>query len=109
MCKHEYYLSRGKAFEKDKTLSKYKFEIDAEPSSKKKSKKPTPVSSDHYKLYESVLPTVKTINNFKHVLAIQHEKDAALALHNVKNWVKSKLHFDSTHRSKIDNDWPWLI
>ena len=65
-------------------LSQYKFEIDAE-SSKKNSKKPTPTSSDHYKLYGNVLPTTKTKNDFTQVLVIQHEKDAAPALYNIKD------------------------
>ena len=39
----------------------------------------------------------------------QTEKEAATALYNMPDDMKSTLHFDSTQRSKIDGDWPCLI
>ena len=41
-------------------------------------------------------------------MAIQNEKDGALALKNMKAGDKCTLHFDYTQRSKIDGDWPCL-
>ena len=55
------------------------------------------------------MPSAKTINDYKLTLAIQTEKEAATALYNMPDDVKSTLHFDSTQRSKIDGDWPCLI
>ena len=49
------------------------------------------------------------MKNYKLTLAIQAEKEAATALYNMPDDVKSTLHFDSTQRSKIDGDWPYLM
>ena len=68
-----------------------------------------PTSQEQYKIYENVLPSSKSINDFKQSMAIQTEKDAAAALHTKKDNVKCTLHYDSTQRSKIDGDWPCLI
>ena len=45
----------------------------------------------------------------KHVLAIQHEKEAATALHQIRPGTKLTLQFDTTSHSKIDGDWPSLV
>ena len=42
-------------------------------------------------------------------LAIQTEKEAATALYNMPDDVKSTLHFRSTQRSKIHGKWPCLL
>ena len=60
-------------------------------------------------MYEHVLPIAKTLNNHQHVLAIQHEKEAATALCQIQPDTKVTLHFDTTSRSKIDGGWPCLI
>ena len=56
-----------------------------------------------------MLPSTKSLNNHKQVLAIQHEKEAATALYMIQPGTKVTLHFDTTSRSKIDGDWPCLI
>ena len=96
---------------KDPSLSEYK--QDNPPSNKRQKldlpKKQVPKSLNEYKPYKNVLPSAKTINDYKLTLAIQTEKEAATALYNMPDDVKSTLHFDSTQRSKIDGDWPCLI
>ena len=67
-------------------------------------KKQVPKSLNEYKPYENALPTPKTINDYKLTLAIQTEKEAATALYNMPNDVKSTLHFDLIQRSRIDGD-----
>ena len=67
-------------------------------------KKHVPKSLNEYKPYENALPSPKTINDYKLTLAIQTEKEAATALYNMPNDVKSTLHFDSIQKSRIDGD-----
>ena len=67
-------------------------------------KKQVPKSPNEYKPYENALPSPKTINDYKLTLAVRTEKEAATALYNMPNDVKSTLHFDSIQRSRIDGD-----
>ena len=67
-------------------------------------KKHVPKSLNEYKPYENALPSPKTINDYKLTLAVRTEKEAATALYNMPNDVKSTLHFDSIQRSRIDGD-----
>ena len=60
-------------------------------------------------MYEHVLLSAKTLNNHKHVLAIQHKKEAATALYQIQPDTKVTLHFDTMSCSKIDGDCPCLI
>ena len=46
-------------------------------------------------MYEHVLLSAKTLNNHKHVLAIQHKKEAATALYQIQPDTKVTLHFDT--------------
>ena len=73
------------------------------------SKKEALSSQEQYRGDENVLPTAKTISDFKLNMPIQNNKDAVLALKNVKVGNKCTCHFDSTQRSKIDGDCPCLI
>ena len=52
------------------------------PSKRVKSaeKSEVPISVQDYTVYENVLPSPRVLNDHKHVLAIQHEKEAATAL-----------------------------
>ena len=79
------------------------------PPKRSKSKSTVAHTTKEWKAYEHVLPSAKTINNHKHVLAIQHEQDAAAALYQIQPGMKVTLHYDTTSRSKIDGDWPTLI
>ena len=72
-----------------------------------RSKKPR--SSDDYQIYEKVLPSSKSINNFKHKKAFIHEIEAANALINKKPTTNVALHFDTTTRSRREGDRPCLI
>ena len=110
LYKHNYFLSKDEAIERDPSLSEYK--QDNPPSNKRQKldlpKKQVPKSLNEYKPYKNVLPSAKTINDYKLTLAIQTEKEAATALYNMPD-VKLTLHFDSAQRSKTDGDWPCLI
>ena len=77
--------------------------------SQKKSQQLVAYTTKEWKVYEHVLPSPKTLNNHKHVLAIQHKKEAATALYQIQPDTKVTLHFDTTSCSKIDGDWPCLI
>ena len=110
MYDDEYYLSKEEAIEKDPSFeAERKKLVLPKPSKRTKTKETVPHTLDEWKMYENVLPSAKTINNHKQVLAIQHEKDAATALYNIPSGTKVTLHFDTTSRSKIDGDWPALI
>ena len=74
-----------------------------EPSKKK------PRTAEDYQSYSHVLPSEKSVNNFKHKKAIAQEIIAAKALHSKKSTTKVTLHYDTTSRSRIDGDWPALI
>ena len=109
MYKHEYYLDRDEAIEKDPSLAEFRDVIPKIKKVKTDDKWKTPVTMQEYKVYENMLPTAKTINEHKQILALQHEKDTATALRDIAPGVKVTLHYDTTTRSKIDGDWPSLI
>ena len=73
-----------------------------EPSSKK------PRTMEDYKAYRRVLPSVKSINTYKHMKAMSQEIDAAAALMKKDSQTKVTLHYD-TSRSRIPGEWPCLI
>ena len=108
---HNYFWSKDEAIERDPSLSENK--QDNPPTNKRKKldlpKKQVPKSLNEYRPDKNVFPSAKTINDYKLTLAIQTEKEVAAALYNMPDDVKSSLHFDSTQRSKIDDDWPCLI
>ena len=116
---HEYYLTKEEAIEKDESLQLLLKDQEEPIKPQPKPPKRLKVSTDHsvkrphsaidYKVYEFVLPVCKVLNDHKHVLAIHHEKDAAIALNGIQNGIKVTLHYDSTSRSQIDGDWPCLI
>ena len=51
----------------------------------------------------------KTINDYKQLLAVQEEADAANCLYNMPSNVKCTLHYGTTSRCKIDGEWPAII
>ena len=113
MYDDEYYVSKDEAIEKDPDLEYARKQVGAEtlpkPPKRAKCKETVPHKIEDWKVYENVLPSAKTINNHKHVMAIQQERDAATALNSISLTIKSTLHYDATTRSKIDGDWPALI
>ena len=62
----------------------------------------TPVTMLDYQLYENVLPSIKTSNEHKQILALQNERNPANDLRDLQPIVKITLHYDSTTFSKID-------
>ena len=114
MYDDQYYTSKEEAIEKDPCLETERNNLDKKnfPKPSKhvvKSEQKVPHKLEEWKAYKHVLPSAKTINNHKHVMAIQHERDAATALLNKSATTKVTLHYDATKRSKIDGDWPALI
>ena len=94
---HEFYLNVDE--------TPYNKEV-VEPAPKKTKR---PISKEDYMLYEYVLPTAKTISDYKHLQASQVECDASLALLNKQQNVKATLHYDTISRNSIDGEWPCLI
>jgi hypothetical protein len=105
---HKFYLSKEEATDNDPSLEEYRSE-GPKPAKRLRPKEKVPSTKNDYKVYENVLPSARTVNDFKQVLAIQHEQEAASALRTIKEGTKVTLHFDATSRSKIDGDWPCLI
>ena len=109
---HEYYLTKEEAIENDPSLEELRSESTT-PKSPKRSKskeKPTVAhTTKEWKVYEHVLLREKTLDNHKHVLAIQHKKEAATALYQIQPDTKVTLHFDIMLRNKIDGNFPSLV
>ena len=82
-----------------------------EPNRKRRriDNKPNPVKKEDYKNYKHVLPSARTITEYKQLQASQEERDSALALLNKETMVKVTLHFDTTSRNHIDGEWPSII
>ena len=74
-----------------------------EPPNKK------PRTSKDYVPYKNVLPSVKSINTYKHLKAMHQEIEAGEALMNKDAQTKVTLHYDTTSRSRIPGEWPCLI
>ena len=105
---HKFYLSKEEAIDNVPYLEEYRSE-DPKPAKRLRPKEKVPSTTNDYKVYENVLPSARTVNDFKQVLAIKHEQEAASALRTIEKGTKVTLHFVATSRSKIDGDWPCLI
>ena len=105
LYKHEFYLTKEEAKTERKEISQEHLPVDEQNNENVA----RPVKKEDYADYEFVLPSTKTIVDYKQLLSIQHEKDAALALKDIPEGIKVTLHYDTTQRSKIDGDWPCLI
>ena len=77
-----------------------------EPAAKRSKR---PLSKEDYQNYECVLPSAKTVSDYKHLQASEVECDAAIALIDKNKNVKVTLHYDTTSRNSIDGEWPSLI
>ena len=72
-------------------------------------KKPR-TSDDYVEHYTNVLPSRKVIADTKHLLSIQQERNAALALiETSEEESMTTLHYDTTTRKRINGEWPSLI
>ena len=56
-----------------------------------------------------VLLSVKSINTYKHLKAMQQEVEAGEALMKKHNQTKVTLHYDTTSHSRIPGEWSCLI
>ena len=65
---------------------------------------PTPVSARDCELYEHVLPSARTISDYKQMQASQVEQDATIALWSKDEKLKSTLHYDTTTYNTIDGE-----
>ena len=95
---HKYYL------QPPKPLSTIE-EVD-EPE-EPKNKKPRTV--DQYTEYKDVLPSAKTVNEYKHKKALHQEIQAAKLLVEKEETTKVTLHYDTTTQLRIEGEWPCLI
>ena len=103
-----FYLTKEEAIDNDPSLALYK-SVDPKPCKHSRKREKVPYSKEDYRVYEKILPTAKTINDYKQVQEIHQEQRAALALKSADNHVKVTLHYDTTSRSNIDGEWPSLI
>ena len=73
---------------------------------KKKDKKQV----NYRKRYSNVLPSTKVIADTKHLLAMQQERNAVLAILDASDdKLATTLHFDTTSRNSIKGQWPSII
>ena len=56
-----------------------------------------------------MLPSSRTISDYKQLQASEVERAAAMALYHKQPGAKATWHYDTTSRSSIDGDWPSLI
>ena len=64
--------------------------------------------ADYNNNYTDVLPSSKVIAETKHLLAIQQERNAALAILD-RSEEATTLQFDTTSRKRINGEWPSII
>ena len=80
-------------------------DAEAEPLAKKPC-----TSSDYNSRYTNVLPSSKVINDTKHLLAIQQERNAASAILDISDDDRvTTLHFDTASRKRINGEWSSVI
>ena len=70
--------------------------------------KPILSKKDHT-AYKDVLSSAGTLNNYKQLLAVQPDTDAANALFTVPSNVQCTFHYCMTSLCKIDGEWPSII
>ena len=117
MYDHHYYLSKEEAIQNDPYFSQHHEQQQEQnenmPCAKKmrwsNQKNKPPSNKEDYIPYQNVLPSAKTLNEYKLMLAVQEETEAANALFNIPESVKCTLHYDTTSRGKIDGDWPSIM
>lgn len=110
---HTYFLSKEEAIENDPNLAYLKVEVPPKKRRRLDEPKSTPrkplTTKTDYIPYKDVLPSARTLNDHKQLLAVQAEADAASALLAMDSSVRCTLHYDTTSRSKIDGEWPSII
>ena len=66
-------------------------------------------SKIQYRDYCEVIPSTKTIMKMKHLLAIQQERNTALALLDTVPSDPVTLHYDTTKRKHLNGEWPSIV
>ena len=66
-------------------------------------------SKKDYTPYKDVLPSARTLSDYKQLVVVQAEADATNALFTMPNSVQYILHCDTTSCCKIDGEWPSII
>ena len=67
------------------------------------------LSKIQYMDYCEVIPSTKTIMKMKHLLAIQQERNTALALSDTVPLDPVTSHFDTTKRKHLNGEWPSIV
>ena len=75
-----------------------------EPAEKKRRVTLTASDYENY-TYTYVIPSARTINDYKQMQASQVERDAACKLLSMDSHIKSTLHYNTTSRNRIDGEW----
>ena len=83
----------------------YELELPKQSDEPRKKKSRT---AEDYQLYANVLPSEKSVNNFKHKKALIQERSLQPNLCS-PGTTKVTLHYDTTSRIRNDGDWPSLI
>ena len=114
LYKHQLHLTKEEAIQHDPSFAvQYSDDELQEPEQKKTrlnlSTGKLPRTKNDYLQYKNVLPSPRTITDYKQYLAVQAESEAANALYNKSDAIKCTLHYDTTSRCKIDGDWPAII
>ena len=78
---------------------------DFEPVPKRPRK---PVTKEDCKEFAYVLPSARTIADYKHLLASEMECNVEVALAKKESSIEVTLHYDTT-RNSTDGEWPSLI
>ena len=99
---HQYYLTKEEAIEKDPDLAQYKEQTSSAPKKRRLDEPKQPSKSMSLKKdcapYKDVLPSARTLNNYKQLLAVQVDADAANALFTMSCNVRCTLHYNMTSR-----------
>ena len=96
MYGHVYHLTKPSSANDDEPLPK-------------KARCQEPLSGDNFVEYKFVLPSSRTVTEFKLSMAAQEEANAAQALYTLADDVQVTVHYDTTSRNNIDGEWPSLI
>ena len=107
VCKHlynhEFHLSNPKGVDDDSANNATQ---DHEPPTKKPR---LPSTAAEYEGYLIVIPSARTISDYKQMQASNVELDASMHLLNKSSTTKCTLHYDTTSRSKIDGERPAIL
>ena len=101
--KMNYYLSPDEVPTEDLETS------DINPPEHHKSGSKVPRSKQDYIKYQDVLPSHKSVDHMKHLMAIQEERNAALALIDAMPDEVATMKYDTTSRRRLKGEWPSII